>query len=148
MELKEYIPKAIQGVETLVYTAMAGIGELMQEAVRFDGRDYTWGVGHISDIGASGMYTAMWLMTTNKLKNKLAITLAVPTFLSAWEVVPLLWKGAVTKYDPQDLACYWGAAIAAFGVKEITERAFKNKSQLEKIIEHSEPNYSRSIALN
>jgi len=81
------------------------------------------------------------LMATNKIKNMLAITLAAPTFLSILEIAPLLDKTCTTKYDLSDIACYYGAALAALGIKIASEKIFKKNSSkrdsknLENIIE-------------
>lgn len=117
----KYNPKLIQGTNAALHICMIATGEWMQEATKSGLMDYNWAVGHLSDIGASGFYTSLFLSMSNKLKSKLAIVLGVPLFLSATEFIPVFWKVG-TVYDSQDLLCYWGGALLAFGVKEVSER--------------------------
>jgi len=128
-ELIKYAPKIIQGAEILVYTAITGVYELKQKAVMESSHlKYDWAIGHVSDITAAGLLTALGLIATDKIKNMLAITLATPTFLSILEMTPLLDKTSQVTFDPLDIACYYGGALAALGIKIISEKIFKKNS--------------------
>ncbi|MEK6917377.1 MAG: hypothetical protein AABW51_00325 [Nanoarchaeota archaeon] len=133
MKLKK-IPKIIQNVETFFWGSMLIGGEVMQELASHGGTEYNWSVGHLSDIGASGMYTALYLMEADKRKNKLTIALGIPTLFSVVEVMsPLMTKHFPHpfRYDYQDIICYWGASFVALGIKELSEKLFDKKSSLE-----------------
>lgn len=130
----EYIPKIVQGVGATGFAAMAVGGEIMQALHRYGTMDYNWAVGHLSNIGASGAFTAAGLLAadvvTDKAKNKLLTALSVPAYLSIYEINQMtLGTG-----DPLDLACYWGAALTAIGVEKLSENLFKKNSPLEKLI--------------
>lgn len=127
--LTKYAPKIIQGVETIAYALITGIYELKQKSASFGNIKYNWAIGHVSDITAAGMLTAIGLMVTDKIKNALITTFTIPTILSILEIVPLLDKTSQTTFDPGDIACYYGGAFAALGIKIASEKIFKKNSQ-------------------
>ncbi|MEK6945874.1 MAG: hypothetical protein AABW63_03710 [Nanoarchaeota archaeon] len=132
MKLK--IPKVIQEVETFIYGSMLIGGELQQDLARAGIIKYNWSAGHLSDIGASGFFTAFYLMETDKIKNKFAIALGIPAFFSGLEIVgPLITKHLPHPfvYDYQDAICYFGASLTALGIKELSKKLFDKKSNLE-----------------
>jgi len=87
--------------------------------------DYNWLVGHLSDLGAGGVLTALYLTLQDKMNYKLGFALGAPSF---WALTELGQKGAC---DLQDIACYYGGSLAALLLKEVTETLFTEELKLD-----------------
>lgn len=132
METLNKVKRAITNIEFATYLFAGAMGELLQLLVEDKVCDYNWGVGHISDIAASGIFTNLLLNHTG-IENKLLGALAVPTFLSILELIPLINHNCATVYDSQDILCYYGAALASYMIHKVTEERFPRKGLEKKL---------------
>ena len=123
----------IEIINMLGHGILAGAGELSQSLVRGGHMDYNWLVGHLSDYAGIAALTAYPLLFAKRTKTKIISTLVIPTIYSVLETLPLV-SGVNTVYDPQDIACYFGGALVALGVKELASRLkSKKEGKLERI---------------
>jgi len=106
------ISKAVQGLELAIYSAMVPYGEYIQMRVMADEKPYTWLVGHCTDIGYCGGLTTLALMIVSRAKGKVA--LIIPTAFSGIEALTALHPKI--NFDIEDVLCYYGAALFAYGV--------------------------------
>ena len=114
--MNEKISKGIQGLEFAIFSLMVPYGEHIQNEVLLKNAEYTWAVGHVTDIGYSGALTVV-AVAVSKAEDKLRNALLVPTAMSAFEV--MLSFHPRIGFDWQDVACYYGAALFAYGVNKI-----------------------------
>ena len=108
----EKITKVVQGLEIAIFTAMVGYGEYIQNEVLLGNRQYSWFVGHCTDIGYCGGVTAFVLTQVSRAKFKVAM--AIPTAFSGIEALTALHPKI--NFDIEDVLCYYGAALFAYGV--------------------------------
>jgi len=118
------ISKKIQGLELAIFTLMVPYGEHIQNEVLLGNGDYTWAVGHISDIGYAGGLTAVTTMVS-RAEDSLRNALLVPTAMSALEVLTSFHPKI--GFDWQDVACYYGAALFAYGINKICRTNTQNQ---------------------
>lgn len=132
MENEDKISK-IELTGMLGNTFLAGVGEISQVLVREGHMDYNWVVGHLSDYAAIGALTSYYLLFAKRTKTKILATLTSPMVYSVAEVVfPLIRDDA--KCDLQDIVCYFGGALTALGIKELSSwQRSKKLGKLEKI---------------
>jgi hypothetical protein len=140
MRIKESTAQIIQGLEWQIGIGLVAIGQKMQETVESGLAEYTWTTGHLSDIGAAVMFTTPLLMATKKFGSKLAVALSVPTLLSSTELVQLFSESPQLTFDLQDIGCYYGTALLAWGIKEISESYVgTDVENLEAVVESPKP---------
>ncbi len=110
------ISKVIQGLELFIFSAMVPYGEYIQSEVLLKVRPYSWEVGHLTDIGYSGGLTTIAMMVSYR-QDKFRNALLIPTALGAVEVLTSFHPRI--EFDWQDVACYYGAALFAYGSDRI-----------------------------
>ena len=132
------MPKITQGVGAAIFSSMAYVGENMQKMAISKMMDYNWAVGHLSDIGASGLLTALVILPSTKLKHTVLASLIIPVYYSILEVISLNSANAcIAKYDFQDLMCYFAGATIAVGIKLASEQSLNKTPKLEVIVDNS-----------
>jgi len=114
------ISKAVQTLEGMIFTAMVPYGEHIQNDVLLKQRQYDWFVGHLTDIGIAGGVVTWVLMSVKDKKEALKYSLIIPTAINAFDLLSSLHPKI--NFDWQDTACYYGAALLAYGVKRISEK--------------------------
>ena len=114
------ISKTVQTLEGIIFTTMVPYGEHIQNEVLLKQRQYDWLVGHLTDIGIAGGVVAWVLMPVKDKKEALKYSLIIQTAISAFDLFTSLHPRIT--YDWQDTACYYGAALLAYGIKRISEK--------------------------
>ena len=104
---------------------MVPYGEYIQNEVLLKNANYTWVVGHITDIGYAGLLTTA-AMIASRSEDKLRNAFLIPTAMSALEVLTSFHPKI--DFDWQDVACYYSVALFTYGVNKICSTKSKDKN--------------------
>jgi len=108
---------------------------IMREYTKFAANhkiDYTWTVGHLSDIGFAAMATYIAIKMVQSSKNKLAkaATIISPT---VWLTLHEILHGG---NDMDDILCYIGGSAAAIVASTAPRLLKRSKGSLENCVQN------------
>lgn len=113
--------------QMLGYGGLHLLAKSMQGLARRGEMDYNWFSGHLSDIGLPAAFTCFGLnlskdfFKNNKYLNAASVLLPpVASTLCELEIFKI--HPNVTTYDPQDIMCYFGGSLTAYGLSKAHEK--------------------------
>jgi len=132
--------------QVIGYTAAGFIGGAMSILAQKGVINYTWLTGHLQDfampaeITCSGLIFSEAYFNNNKLAR--ATSVLLPPILSTLGELKMLNIPGSSRYDPQDITCYFAGSLLAYGLSKANEkgmfdnlfRRLSEKKSLEKII--------------
>ena len=112
--LENPIPYMVDTIQLILYGCSTMLAEVMQQKT-----SPSWLTGHLSDLTFSGQLTALaYIAFGHKKVGRIAGTILTPLALTMHEYWPIL-SPKENLFDYQDIACYWVAALTAYGISSL-----------------------------